>query len=80
MALPYTNLSWIQNGEPVTGTNDPAIGNGPANRPARELLDNDMYLDGQLDIIKQYLSGSLGQATPDYLVLPVGTDKFAPDL
>jgi len=80
MALPHTNLTWIRNGEPVSGTDDPARGNGPANRPASELLANDLYLNRELEILNQYLKGALGQDTPDYLVIPVGSDKFAPDL
>ena len=66
MALPNPNLNWIQNGEPVLGTDDPVTGNGPVNRPSRELLENDVYLDGRIDNILNSLGQPDGIATLDY--------------
>lgn len=80
MSIPHTNLTWIKNGEPVRGTDVPNVGDGVANRPAKELLENDINLDERQAVVEQYLSGQSGQDNPDYLVIPVGTDKFAPDL
>ena len=65
MPLPNPNLTWLQNGEPVLGTNDPSVGDGPMNRPTRELLDNDIYLDGQISGILSSMGQPNGIATLD---------------
>ena len=44
MALPHENLNWYQAGEPATGTTNPSLPLGVANRPLNELLLNDAYL------------------------------------
>lgn len=46
MTLPYDNLSWIQNGEPVSGGSG-GSSEGTTNRPLLQLLENDKSLDAR---------------------------------
>lgn len=64
-----TDLSWIQNGEEITG-GDNGTSEGTLNRPLLELLSNTVYLnDYKLSMVEPFVAAEL---IPEFTVCKLG--------